>query len=73
MIEVGKIYRHFKGMKVKIIAVCKHTETLEDMVVYEELDNNQIWVRPLKMFKEKVDMKKYPYAKQTYRFEKIDD
>ena len=51
-------YRHFKGMEYNVIAIAKHSETLEDMVVYEALyDNNisKIWVRPLKMFLEKVE------------------
>jgi hypothetical protein len=73
-LEVGKIYKHFKGMEVKIIALAKHTETLEDMVVYEELSDHNIWVRPKEMFLSKVDKEKYPDVKQDYRFvEKEDD
>lgn len=52
------IYRHYKGKQYKVIAIAKHSETLEDMVVYEALYDNQmskIWVRPLKMFVEKVE------------------
>lgn len=56
-VRLGR-YRHFKGMEYNVIAVAKHSETLEDMVVYEALYNNdvsKIWVRPLKMFLEKVE------------------
>ena len=42
------------------------------MVVYKDLhDANKIWVRPLSMFKEKVDKDKYPDVEQEYRFEEI--
>ena len=56
-IKLGR-YRHFKGMEYNVIAVAKHSETLEDMVVYEALYDNKvskIWVRPLKMFTEKIE------------------
>ena len=42
------------------------------MVDYQDLKKQEkIWVRPLKMFKEKVDKEKYPSVEQEYRFEKI--
>ncbi len=68
-VQIGKIYRHFKGMKIKVIALGKHTETLEELVIYEELDTQEIWIRPLSMFLSKVDHEKYPEVKQEYRFE----
>ena len=67
---VGKTYKHFKGTLHKVIAIAKHSETLEDMVVYTHDD--QIWVRPYNMFIEKVDKEKYPDVKQEYRFELVD-
>ena len=54
-IEIGKIYRHYKGNNYKIIAFAKNSETLEDMVVYSSLDNSKIWVRPKSMWNEVVD------------------
>ena len=48
-------YRHYKGMECKVIGVAKHSETLEKMVVYEESDDGQLWVRSLKMFLEEVE------------------
>lgn len=56
-IIIGKTYRHFKGNLYKVIGFAKHSETLEDMVVYESLRNNTLWVRPKSMWNEIVDDK----------------
>ena len=64
-------YRHFKGNIITILEIAKHTETLEEMVVYEH--DGEVWVRPLEMFLEKVDKEKYPNVEQEYRFLKIDE
>ena len=55
IIEVGKIYKHYKGNLYKIIALAKHSETTEDMIVYQSVKDNDIWVRPQKMWNEKID------------------
>ena len=68
---VGKTYRHFKGTLHKVIAIAKHTETLEDLVIYTHDD--QIWARPYNMFISKVDKEKYPDINQEYRFELVND
>ncbi|MDD3175424.1 MAG: DUF1653 domain-containing protein [Candidatus Nanoarchaeia archaeon] len=50
------IYEHFKGKRYEVIGIAKHSETLEEFVVYkalyvsEEFDENQLWIRPLSMF-----------------------
>jgi hypothetical protein len=45
------IYKHFKGHVYKALYVAKHSETLEEMVVYVNIENEaDIWVRPLSMF-----------------------
>lgn len=50
-VVVGKKYRHFKGKEYLVLHVAKHSETLEDMVVYQPLYGERgIWVRPLSMF-----------------------
>lgn len=50
-IKTGKKYRHFKGNEYLVLHVAKHSETLEDMVVYQALYGEMgIWVRPLDMF-----------------------
>lgn len=54
MIEFG-IYKHYKGGHYNIISVAKHSETLEDLVIYQRLyDDFSIWVRPITMFSETV-------------------
>ena len=54
-IKPDKTYRHYKGNIYKIIALGKHSETLEEMVVYQSVKTNEIWVRPKKMWNEIVD------------------
>ena len=50
-----KYYKHFKGGFYKLIGFAKDSETLEDMVIYQALYGEKgLWVRPKKMFFEKV-------------------
>ena len=57
---VGKgIYQHFKGKRYEVIDFVRHSETLEEMVLYKALykgnyPEGSLWVRPLKMFQESV-------------------
>lgn len=67
-VEVGKTYRHFKGSLHKVIAIAKHSETLEDLVIYTHEEDGSIWARPYSMFVSKVDKEKYPDIKEEYRF-----
>jgi hypothetical protein len=67
-----EIYRHFKGKIYQIITLAHDSETLADMVVYQQLyAPYEAYVRPLDMFMSEVDHAKYPEVKQLYRFEKI--
>lgn len=62
MLKLG-IYRHYKGKEYEVIGMAKHSETLEDLVVYKALyGEGQIWVRPLQMFLEEIEIdgKKVP-------------
>jgi hypothetical protein len=53
----GDIYQHYKGAQYKVLAVARHSESLEEMVVYEALyGEHDIWVRPLSMFLETVSL-----------------
>lgn len=54
MIEKG-VYKHFKGNMYEVVDVAKHSETLEEMVVYRALyGDGGLWVRPLAMWNEEV-------------------
>ena len=53
MLKLGR-YKHYKGKEYEVLGVAKHSETLEDFVIYQALyGKKQIWVRPLNMFLEK--------------------
>ena len=56
-ITVGKNYKHYKGNLYKIVALAKHSETLEDMIVYQAVETGATWVRPKSMWNEVVDEK----------------
>lgn len=67
-VVIGGIYKHYKGNLYYLLAVGKHSETLEDLVIYMPLyvsDKTQAWVRPLKMFLEEVVVE----GKKQLRFE----
>lgn len=66
---LGGLYKHYKGYLMKVLLEVKHSETLEDMVVYVYLDDGKIWVRPKKMFLEKVEKE----GKKFYRFKLIEE
>ena len=72
-IKVGDKFKHFKGFDIEVIALGKHSETLEDMVVY--IHNGETWIRPLKMFlsDEDVSGRKDNVTGQKKRFERIEE
>lgn len=49
------VYRHYKGNEYEVLGVGKHTETLEELVFYRSLHDNNMWARPVRMFYESVD------------------
>lgn len=68
MVEKGR-YRHFKGNEYEVLCTAKHSETLEEMVVYRALyGDSGVWVRPASMWNEEVERD----GKIMKRFQKID-
>ena len=66
------IYRHYKGNRYEVVNTAIHTETKEVLIVYKalyetDINNDGLWVRPLKMFKENVQVD----GKTIPRFEYI--
>lgn len=69
MIEKGK-YKHYKGNYYEVIDVAKHSETLEEMVVYRALYGEfGLWVRPASMWNEEVEVN----GEIHKRFEKVEE
>ena len=68
-IKPGK-YRHFKGNMYEVIGIAKHSESLEEMVVYRALyGSGDLWVRPASMWNETVERD----GKTFKRFEYVGD
>ena len=65
-IKLGK-WRHFKGNEYEVIAIAKHSETLEPMVVYRALyGDGGLWVRPASMWNETVKRNGIVYKRFSY-------
>lgn len=66
-------YKHSKtGNLYRVIGIAKHSETFEDLVVYEALYDNpksKLWARPVSMFEEEVEIE----GKRLRRFERVED
>ena len=72
-IQIGHIYRHFKGGLYQVLGIAIHTETGEKMVVYQaQYGAKEMFVRPYDMFVDSIDPKKYPRALQRHRFELVE-
>lgn len=73
-LEIGAIYKHYKGNNYEVVGVVRHSETLEEMVLYKALydhtkfGNNSLWVRPKEMFLENVIVD----GVEVERFKKIE-
>lgn len=72
MVKIGK-YRHYKGKEYEVIGVGRHSETLEELVIYKalydspEFGKNSLWARPKDMFESNVEvdgkvMKRFEYV-----------
>ena len=70
-VEINAIYKHYKGGLYRVICIAKHSETLEDLVIYEALYDNpdsKLWARPMNVFIGKVVVD----GKEVERFTKQD-
>lgn len=60
-------YRHYKGKAYEVLGVARHSETLEELVVYRALTGERgLWVRPLAMFRETVTVNGRPVPRFTF-------
>lgn len=69
---LGGLYQHYKGKNYIVHSIVRHSETLEELVYYEclyENDLGKLWVRPLRMFLETVEIE----GKTIPRFKYIGD
>lgn len=68
MLKINGVYRHYKGNLYRVEGLATHSETCEKMVVYRALYGDfGLWVRPLAMFEEIVDLS----GKKVKRFELV--
>ena len=68
------IYQHFKGNLYRLVAIARHSETLEEMVVYQALyGDGSLWVRPLAMWNEIVERDGKSVPRFTWIAEKEED
>ncbi len=71
-LKLGK-YEHYKGKQYEVIGLARHSETLEELVIYKalydskEFGNNTLWVRPKVMFLKTVNVE----GKEILRFKFI--
>ena len=59
-------YRHYKGSLYQALGVVHHSETLEELVYYQKLDDGSLWVRPLEMFLGEVELNGVKQPRFTY-------
>ena len=64
------IYRHYKGNTYRVLHIAKHSETLEDMVIYQDINApDKIWARPASMWNDDIEIS----GKTVKRFELIEE
>lgn len=74
-IKIKSVYRHFKGNYYLVENIAKSSETMEELVIYRALYNpDDLYVRPLKMFAEKIDKNREDNSTgQEHRFELVEN
>ena len=73
MPKSGDIYRQFKGNLYEVVLIARDSETLEEKVVYKEVNGDAAYVRSLPMFVSPVDKEKYPDVTQEFRFQLVEE
>lgn len=69
-LQIGRVYRHFKGDYYLVEGLAHDSESGVPCVIYRKLyGDGGLWVRPLEMFLGRVDREKYPEVRQEYRFQ----
>jgi len=72
-IQIGKVYRHFKGKYIFVENLGKYSETDETVVIYKGLHDGGIFVRPISSFLEEIDINnENNITKQKHRFELVE-
>lgn len=66
-LEIGAVYKHYKGTRVKVLFEAIHSENQEHMVIYMHLEDGVIWARPKHMFLENIVLN----GKEIERFERV--
>ncbi|MFH1767150.1 MAG: DUF1653 domain-containing protein [Patescibacteria group bacterium] len=69
MITPG-LYKHFKGQTYEVIDTAKHSETLEELVIYRNVENGEMWARPVAMFEETVEANGQEFLRFSFLREK---
>ena len=72
-LKAGNIFEHYKGKRYRVHGLVRHSETLEEMVYYECLYENemgQMWVRPVELFLSSVEIDGHKQPRFRYVEEK---
>jgi hypothetical protein len=67
-LEIGAIYEHYKGTRVRVLFEAIESETKEHLVIYMHLEDGVIWARPKHMFLENIILD----GKEVERFQKVE-